>query len=254
MSLWSDSHAATIDVENFRAPDQYLSQPVAYPFRALVEYVRGEWPWLLDELDEDGAFGCVTENVDGKVVSRDLLDSICEIGFLLKCIEPGRYVWSVGPATSRSFVPTARVLDIGAGYGRFAHRLTSAFPLSFVYCADAIDVSMDVCVRYLNYRNAKRAAVIGPAELHNLLGILDVAVNIHSWSECTLAEVRGWLDWLVTLEVPRLFIVPHEPTFATLSGGPSYLPELEARGFKMTREWTGPPCWPRLHAMFERSR
>jgi hypothetical protein len=35
---------------------------------------------------------------------------------------------------------------------------------------------------------------------------------VHSWSECTLDAIGWWVDRLVELEVPRLLVVPNEPT------------------------------------------
>lgn len=259
-NLWTASHAATINPERFRAHNQYLEQPPAYPYRELLSYVHVQWPWLLDVLHEDEAFGCVTSEVDGKVVSRDLLDSACEIGFLLEC-DRSRWHATRNASASVSWVYDARVLDIGAGYGRFAHRMTTALPLSFVWCVDAIDVSAEVCDRYLRYREVKNAKSIPRAYRYVNVSpdYFTLAVNIHSWSECSLEDVRGWLDHIVMLRIPRLFIVPHESSFGTYSAdrgggrGESYLPELEKRGFRLIEKWDGPACCPRTYALFERA-
>ena len=109
-NLWTASHAATINPERFRAHNQYLEQLPAYPYRELLSYVHVQWPRLLDVLHEDEAFGCVTSEVDGKVVSRDLLDSACEIGFLLEC-DRSRGHATRNASASVSWVYDARVLD-----------------------------------------------------------------------------------------------------------------------------------------------
>ena len=43
-------------------------------------------------------------------------------------------------------------------------------------------------------------------------GSFDLAVNIHSFSECTHAAVEWWVELLERLAVPRVLIVPNEPT------------------------------------------
>jgi putative sugar O-methyltransferase len=243
MSLWPSRHAATIDPDRFRAHDQYLEQSASYPYHELTKWARIHRPDWLDAMTEDGAFGCTrATSAEGKTVSRDLLDSICELDFL------DRNVPNLGES---------RVLDIGAGYGRLAHRLLTVHPDAFVYCTDPIPVSRLVCEKYVAHRGLRRAMVVRPEEVPQLLAI-DLAVNVHSWSECSLDEVRWWLDAIGVQMIPMLFIVPHTPTLGTWSdergggNGPSYMPELEARGWRIAAEWGGPPCCPRAYYLFER--
>ena len=245
MNLWTDHHASTIDPARFRAHDQYLEQSAAYPYHELTRWARQYRADWLDAMTEDGAFGCtVATAAEGKTVSRDLLDSIAELDFL------DRYVPNLA---------TARVLDIGAGYGRLAHRLTTVSRTCSVVCTDAIDVSRAVCATYLDHRGIpfERAHVTHPDVLNDA-GEFDLACNVHSWSECSLDEVRGWLDWLAP-RVKRIFIVPHTPSFGTYSAergggnGPSYVEELHARGYSATVMWGGPDCCPRTYSLWERA-
>ena len=178
MGLWTAKWAAMIEPESFRGHNQYLEQSDSYPYEAMVTYLesRGTSGWL-DAMGEDGAFGCVTRVVCGRTVSRDLLDSVMEIETLVSRFGIDlRY---------------ASVLDIGAGYGRLAHRMATAFPEARVFCTDAIPVSLDVCRRYLAHRSVQ-PRVYAADELGQLPPI-DLAVNIHSWSECTRAEILPWL-------------------------------------------------------------
>ena len=39
MSLWADRHASTIDVDRFRAHDQFLEQADSYPYEALTGWI-----------------------------------------------------------------------------------------------------------------------------------------------------------------------------------------------------------------------
>jgi putative sugar O-methyltransferase len=241
--LWS-RHAQSIDQDHFRAPGQYLSEPADYPYFDLVRWCRREHPNLLDTFTEDGAFGCaVAVAAEGKTVSRDLLDSVVEIGFLEKHL--------IG-------LRCARVLGIGAGYGRFAHRLTAAYPAAFVYCTDAHPVSSLCCERYLAHRGVTRALVADQRELvDHVSEPIDLAVNIHSWSECTVAEVEWWLEWLQAQRVQHIFCVPHTPDFGTWTDngavGPSFLPIIHSHGYVLTRHWRGPDCWARDLCLFERA-
>lgn len=240
MSAFWDSHALTIDLERFRAPDQYLEQlpEPRYLYRALVQHIveigKGDW---LRTLGEDGAFGCLTVDVDGLTVSRDLLDSILELSFL--------------EATLGTDVRLANVLDIGAGYGRLAHRMTAAWPMSFVWCTDPVDVSRGVCERYLSYRGVRHARVVHPDDLA-LDRAIDLAVNIHSWSECTRDEVAWWMDWLVAHHVPHLFVIPHMDDCACVDGG-EFRSVIEGHGYTLAHSalrW--PTCSQRTYYLFTR--
>lgn len=160
---------------------------------------------LLSILDEDGAFGCWTFEYGRRAaVSRDLLESVNEINFLDRQIEISQ-------------TPELSVLDIGAGYGRLAYRMCKSLPTLASYtCVDAVAESSFLCDYYIKYRGIEDKAHSIP--LHTLESDLPgrqfhLAVNIHSFSECTLASVRWWLSWLRDLRVPYLLIVPNDPKY-----------------------------------------
>lgn len=156
---------------------------------------------LLSRLREDGAFGCWTYEYPGHPrVSRDLLDSVGELLFLQRQFS----------LLERSGL---RVLDIGAGYGRLAERMVSAAKLADYCCVDAVPESTFLCEYYLRYRRLMPPARVVPLnEIDDLVpGSFDLAVNIHSFSECTEAAVSWWLELLVRLGVPTLFLIPNEP-------------------------------------------
>jgi putative sugar O-methyltransferase len=156
---------------------------------------------LLKTLEEDGQFGCWTWEFPGHPrISRDLLDSITEISFLdrhLKIFER----------------KGLRVLDIGAGYGRLAHRVCSAgLDIADYVCCDAVPMSSFLCEYYLEYRGIKPPARVALLdEVENLQpGSFDVAFNVHSFSECTHAAITWWVGQLKRLKVPYLFLIPNE--------------------------------------------
>src|SRR5262249_4135162 len=133
------------------------------------------------------------------------------------------------------------VLDIGAGYGRLAHRAVSAFSqLDDYCCVDAVPESTFLCEYYLRQRElSPRARVLSldrvTAELSP--GSFDVAVNIPSFPECPYAAVEWWVELLRRLEVPYLFIVPNEPDqLLTLEPGGArrdFRPLIEEAGYRL---------------------
>jgi SAM-dependent methyltransferase len=180
---------------------------------------------LLNVLTEDNLFGAkLWEFIPGKLISRDLIDSILEITFLQKQVGFG-------------FNDQFRVLDIGAGYGRFAHRFTAAFPQNVVTSIDAVATSTFLSDFYLKFRRCNHTDVVPFDRISDLqCGTYNLATNIHSWSECTKQFIAFWLNWLCDLNIPYLFIVPHSETLSTVERDGSHLiydDELENRGFKL---------------------
>jgi SAM-dependent methyltransferase len=186
---------------------------------------------LLERLREDGAFGCWTFSYEGHGrVSRDLLESANEISFLereLRLSQRDRF----------------SVLDIGAGYGRLAHRMAEAYPQVHDYCCvDAIPEATFLSEYYLRYRGCIPPARVAPLDaLDRELrpGSFDLAVNVHGFSEWTHAAVAWWIDLLRRLEVPLLLVVPNEPTeLLTLEPDGSrrdFAALLAAAGYRLAR-------------------
>jgi SAM-dependent methyltransferase len=156
---------------------------------------------LLDKLEEDGLFGCWTfEYGDRAPVSRDLLDSVNEINYLEQM---------AGLATKDGL----RVLDVGAGYGRLAHRMSTALPNLRAYdCIDGVATSTFLCDYYRQFRRMPDSVrVVRLDEHEKLADSYDVAVNIHSFSECSLEAINWWLDRIAERDIEWLLIVPNTP-------------------------------------------
>lgn len=184
---------------------------------------------LLSRLKEDGAFGCFTyEHPAVGRVSRDLLDSVVELNFLQRHLQ----------IFERSDL---RVLDIGAGYGRMAHRMLEAHPgLATYACVDAVAESTFLCEFYLRHRNlSSRADVIALDELEARLDgrRFDLALNIHSFAECTYVAIEWWMQKLAALGVRHLLIVNNDPlrflSTETDRSKRDYSPLLQAQGFAL---------------------
>ncbi len=232
-SLW-ERWSKRVDLVHFRGEGHYLAQRAygASRLRYVVTaaYVDAVDDWgLLYTLGEDSLFGAVTYHLpDGLIVSRDLLDSILEMVFLRNCLQLDRAQPVVG-------------MDVGAGYGRFAHRFAQTFPSGFVYCLDAVPVSTFLCEFYISFRGfASRAPVVPLFEVPTLTaGRVDFAMNVHSWSECPLQAVTFWLGVLADLRVRHVFVVPHEARFLTMErdgSRVSFLPEILRHGYRPTVE------------------
>lgn len=174
---------------------------------------------LLHRLGEDGAFGCWTFDFAGwGRVSRDLLESVGELSFLHRHGVLGR---------------DTRVLDVGAGYGRLAHRGVEA-GLGRWTCIDAIPESTFVCEAYLGWRGVAPPAEVVPLHEHGRLGRFDLAVNVHSFSEVPLAAAAWWLE---RVQADAWLVVPNEPD-AVLSleadgSRRDLVPLLEAAGYRL---------------------
>lgn len=186
---------------------------------------------LLEKLGEDGAFGCWTYSFPGQPpCSRDLLDSVNELMFLDRQM-------------SVLSSPGLRVLEIGAGYGRLAYRFTQAVPDVADYCCvDAVAESTFLCEFYTGFRKVTPPVRVSPLTAVPSLapGAFDLAINVHSFSECSLAAIDWWMAQLERLGIRRLFLVPNEPE-GFLSTEPDgtrldYLPTIEGHGFELTVE------------------
>ncbi len=236
-TLWNEKYLRTdLDLRYFRGDNAYvwqfrnIGEHARLKYYLFAEYVAArDARGLLHHLGEDGQFGCWTFRYEGwPVVSRDLLDSINEIYFL------DRH-WSLFDR------PDSSVLDIGAGYGRLAYRMLRCVPaLKSYYCVDAVPESTFLCEFYLGYRNCLDRAVVVPLdELTPTLGKarIDLAVNVHSFSEMSYAVVEGWLRLLKELRVNHLFIVSDdEQQLLSVEADKSRrdcLPLLEATGFRL---------------------
>lgn len=208
---WTDRYLRDeLDLSHFRGDNAYVWQlrglrdhEMAVRSYALTAYyVRSiDTLGLLQRLEEDGLFGVHTFEVDRRTMSRDLLDSVNEILFLERHLGLSR-------------MPNVRILDIGAGYGRLAHRLTAGLPnVARVLCADAVPESTFLCEFYLRFRGvADRSCAVPLDEIEPVLMAegVDVATNIHSFSECTADVIRWWLELLRRARVPHLLIVPND--------------------------------------------
>lgn len=224
----------TLDFAHFRGDNVYvwqtrhMAQATEHRYFLYAQDVAArDRLQLFRKLDEDGAFGCfVFRSKRFPALSRDLLDSVNELNFLDR---------HMGIATMQPL----RILDIGAGYGRLAHRTERALVnLTAYYCTDAIPESTFLCQFYLQHRSCAKAHVVAADRLAELDGVkLDLAINVHSFSEMSRAAIEAWLDVIRRLETPRLFVVPNDPeAFLTMEADGTrrdFLDAIESHGFRL---------------------
>ena len=242
-SQWTDEYVGReIDLRFFRGDNAYVWQGRAQDSQAsyalVVRYIESvDRLSLLRSLPEDGQFGAyVVEALADLRVTRDLLDSIVEIYFLERHLGLSR----------RSRVG---VMDIGAGYGRLAHRMVAALPNIDTYlCMDAIPESTFIAEYYLRYRGVDPPACVVPLDdVERILAVtpIDIAVNVHSFSECSMRAIGGWLELLRRHQVQYVMIVPNRRpgNGAVLLSreadgtGREFQPLLEDAGYRLlTRE------------------
>jgi hypothetical protein len=230
-SQWDLNYVAiNLDLQYFRADNIYVYQSRRYSplaFYATAAFaVRVDVSGLMTILQEDDYFGAELFDFHEKLVSRDLIDSVIEINFLQRHLSLNR--------STDNFC----VLDIGAGYGRLAHRLGNAFPDAKYYCIDAVPESTFICDYYLKFRKSSHQCIVVPLDKFGEIkpGQIDLAVNVHSFAECPISAISWWLERLRDLEVPYLFIATGSALGLTSNENglrEDFQPHLRRVGFKL---------------------
>jgi SAM-dependent methyltransferase len=210
--------------QDFNTPEKYV---LTYFYLKTIDTLG-----LLDVLAEDGDYGVFTfptgdTDKDGnkRCVSRDLLDSVNELLFLERVLQISR-------------MPGLKVLDIGAGYGRLAYRAVTALRnIDTYFCIDAVPESTFISSYYLSRKGAERARVVAFDDQQDLVpGTIDLAVNIHSFSECAIEAVDYWVSRCAELKVKYLFIVPNISAgekAVRLVNGTDFSPLLAQYGYQL---------------------
>ena len=129
-----------------------LPRVTALKYFVLARYVADrDRLGLLDRLEEDGAFGCWTFDVPRP---RARTAGTCSTRSTRSASSSAS--WSCPAATG------SRVLDVGAGYGRLAHRMATALPgLADYCCVDAVPESTFLSEYYLRHRGLLAARARG---------------------------------------------------------------------------------------------
>ena len=196
---------AEIDLANFRGDNHYVYQtrysPSAATYYVTAYYARDtDKLGLFGRLEEDGLFGAYTlpfEN--GYIISRDLLDSINQANVIAKIL-------------GRTRNDSIDILDIGAGYGRLAHRLAEGLPNARVTSTDAVPVSTFISDFYLKFRGLSERTNVIPLDLVDsaLPGKrFDMITNFHSFSECKLSAITWWFNAIERVDCKKMLVIPN---------------------------------------------
>jgi putative sugar O-methyltransferase len=210
--VWREKHTKGINHKNFRSDNSFIWQKRKYKVKTIINSFKRALELdkrdLFSILSEKNDFGVECYTIEGRSVSRDLLDSVLEINFLWRNL---------------SSLPNI-VLDVGAGYGRFARRSIEGKFSRFVICIDAIPISTAVSEIYLRDLVEEKKIYIAlfndPLEQYKCK--IDLAVNIHSFSEMSINEVEFWIKRINKLEIPYIFIVPNSDRLALNTGEDFY--------------------------------
>ena len=225
MGVWNRKHTERLDISNFRSDNVYVWQTrSSHEKQYLVSYLLAKLQdhgKLLETISEDGAFGAETYEFLGEKVSRDRVDSSLEINFLIETF-------------STEKLSNSRVLDIGAGYGRLAKNLCKVFPSIHVSCVDSIPISTAISEYYLQSQiDSGQITICDLAQLVEIpVNSIDLAINVHSFSEMSLESVKNWARFLKQIQVPRLFIVPN-PSELRLNSGENFREIFEENGYSV---------------------
>lgn len=223
--VWNKSHIKKLDLAKFRGDNIFVWQTRKYS--EINYYISYKYALSIDELIlnhkllETGAFGVETFEFQQKLVSRDLIDSIIELNYLEKHLQI---------STRDNF----QVIDIGAGYGRLPSRIVEAFPKVHVSCVDAIPVATCVSAYYLReYINKGFIDILRLDTIEKIQsGEIDLAVNIHSFSEMSIESVKFWIEFLVRKKIPYFFLVPNNKRLE-LNNGHEFGPLLVNAGYEL---------------------
>ncbi len=255
LAMWDTWQARVqASLPNFAAHPIFVDQSQSEAeFQSVADYV---WSKTQGQIDHEGMlrdaeFGArVVETTRGKL-TRMWLDSAVEIEFLSRHM----------PLDAGE-----RILDIGAGYGRLAGAFAGMFDEiqhgnPRYVCVDPVPISTQICRNYCA-RFAPKAEVPSLPDflaLHNQHHYaFDLAINVHSWNECTREQISAWLDLLDELKVPLMFTVSHGDNAGKIEGSyyawepgrPSWRPLIEARWEIIAEESIGFSLHP--HALWRR--
>ena len=205
---WSDAFLAkNLSLAWFRGDNAYVWQLRLFTggaktrnYLAMLDIESRDRLGLFSKLTEDGLFGAFTFTFGDRVVSRDLLDSINEINYLNE---------HMGLAS----IKDATVLDIGAGYGRLAHRMDVGLDNLAAYdCTDGVAISTFLCEYYTKFRGLSEAVRVVPlSEIDTLRDAYTLAVNVHSFSEQSHASISWWFGEIAKRDIQWVLIVPNTP-------------------------------------------
>ena len=176
LGMWKDwQENVKRGLPNFAADALFVEQNSIKPerFCEVAEQVIKNGVIDVPGMTRDVQFGGRAVETRIGPVTRMWLDSNIEYDFLRRNIPN---------------LKQQKVLDIGAGYGRLAVTL-APFVAEFT-CVDAVPISTQVCREYTSKFNPA-IRVLSLEEFVSSPPEITLAINVHSFNECTLASMIG---------------------------------------------------------------
>lgn len=185
---------AAVDLANFKSDTRNYNISLWNPEANGVRYLKtlvyglaaqfgpGDWARLRN-IAGRGVGDPLTVRYDGEEVCLDYAQAVLELGFIER----------------RVALRGARVLEIGAGYGRTCHAILSNHDVA-EYCIVDLGNTLRLSRRYLReVLDDARFAKLRFVHVDDIDEVLDSAgfdlcINIHSFTEMTPETVQGYLD------------------------------------------------------------
>lgn len=253
LAMWTDwQERVRAALPNFAANTIYVEQdsPSAEEFNEVLLdlFERGVVTKDSTGMTRDAQYGARVVETPMGPLTRMWLDAQVEKDFIIRHL--------IAPCTGWDIT----VLDIGAGYGRLAVELAPR--VADYLTVDPVPISVELCRKYCDRHAPQKVGVMDIAGFRKFKqdwspGLVDLAINIHSWNECSLPNIQAWLMELAALRVPYLFTVSHgrphlkEKTYYSWGKGqPSFRPFIEAEYDLVAEECIGLGKHP--HALWKR--
>jgi len=229
-NLWKEGYIEDEHILYFRGDNPYVWQKRGRDLN-IMSYTmtyfylkNNDKDHILLKNNEDESFGIETFKINNQIISRDLLDSVNEIIFIKKHILINE-------------TKKINILDIGAGYGRLAHRVVETLTeVKKYYCTDAIAESTFISEYYIKYRKLQnKISVIPLHEVELLLEKLtiDLVINIHSFSEMDESFIKYWIKIISNKKIKYLFIIPNTKDKLISYNGSNFQSIIESLGYKL---------------------
>jgi len=249
-SLWEKT---SIDLNNFRGDNDFLYQTRYYGEAAyrsgFLAALSQDALGVISSSPETNDYGAECFQIEGRWVSRDIIDSTIELNFLNNHVDLNQFA-------------SINVLDIGCGYGRLGRRILDTLQNVSYFGVDVTFQALEASRIYLErHIESKRAFIFDQKEIEATTNVFDIAINIHSFSEMTPDYVQFWLNFAYERQVEYLFVVPNNNRLATNRGTklmPIFLrsgfaPFVESRKY-LDEQHNRTAIYPDTYYIFKRNR
>lgn len=185
---------AAVDLSRFKSDERNFNISLWNPAANGVRYLKtlaynlatqlGEDDWAALRRVHNRELGDpVTVRWQGETVCLDYLQAVLEVGFIQRSVD----------------LAGARVLEIGAGYGRTCHTLLSNHDIAEYWIVDlpnTLSLSRAYLREVLDDKQFARMMFVAVDDIDEALrrARFDLCVNIHSFAEMMPETVRAYLD------------------------------------------------------------